>query len=191
MNGDSKTLVIIPARNEKDNIEHVISEIRSSNRALDILVVNDGSTDETSEIARKLGVRTADIPFSLGVGGAVQTGFKVAQCLDYESVVQVDADGQHDPSCIQDVMKPITSGDADISIGSRRLEKQTLGPSVVRSIGIGFFSWLTSRATSQLVTDCSSGFRALNRRAFTLFSRYYPADFPDAQALVYAHRAGL
>src|SRR6266571_4766911 len=175
MNRQPKTLVIIPAHNERDSIERVIDEVRSANHGMDILVVNDASTDDTSEVARNMGIRTADLPFNLGIGGAVQTGFKIAQRLEYDIVVQVDGDGQHDPSCIDDLVAPIINGEADISIGSRRLGNGNFKPPLTRSLGIRFFSWMTSKATSQKVTDCSSGFRALNATAYKLFADEYPS----------------
>ncbi len=190
-NNRAKILVIIPAHNEENNIERVIAEIRSASPDLDLLVVDDASTDGTRRIARQCGVEVATLPFNLGIGGAVQTGFKVARRLGYNIAIQVDGDGQHDPSCIQQLIEPLIRNEADIAIGSRHLYNGNAKPSLARNVGIRFFSWLTSRATSQEVTDCSSGFRALNKRAFGLFADDYPIDFPDAEALIAAHRAGL
>ena len=186
-----KVLAIIPAHNESESIERVINEIRSAEPYIDILVVNDASTDGTSVIARNLGVRVADLPFNLGIGGAVQTGFKVARDLGYEAVVQVDADGQHDPSSVTGLIEPLLNGNADITVGSRCLQNGNAKPTLARHLGMSFFSWLTSRAISQDVTDCSSGFRALNARAYCMFADDYPVDFPDAEAIIAAHRAGL
>jgi len=184
-------LAIIPARNEEDSIKRVIDEVRSADPQIDILVVNDASTDRTSLMARKLGVRVADLPFNLGIGGAVQTGFKIAQELGYQIVVQIDADGQHDPTCIKDIVDPLLDGEADVSIGSRHMSEGNQESTFTRYAGIRFFSWLTSWVISQRVTDCSSGFRALNDKAFRWFAEDYPIDFPDAEALIAAHRAGL
>src|SRR2546427_1899124 len=117
LNESNKVLAIIPAHNEEDNIGEVVDEIRSADPRIDILAVNDASTDGTSNAARKLGVRVADLPINLGIGGAVQTGFKIAKELEYEIVVQIDADGQHDPVGIKDVMEPLLAGEADLSIG--------------------------------------------------------------------------
>ena len=186
-----KVLAIIPAHNESESIEQIIGEIRTVEPHIDILVVNDASTDGTSGIARNLGVKVADLPFNLGIGGAVQTGFKIARELDYEAVVQIDADGQHDPSSVTGLIGPLLNGNADITIGSRQLQNGNAKPTFTRHLGISFFSWLTSRAISQVVTDCSSGFRALNARAYRMFADDYPVDFPDAEALIAAHRAGL
>ena len=136
-------------------------------------------------------MRLANLPINLGIGGAVQTGFKIAQKLGYDSVVQIDGDGQHDPSFIEEVVAPVLLGRADISIGSRYHANGGSRPVFARNLGIRFFSWLASRLISQGISDCSSGFRALNRRAYEFFAEHYPVDFPDAEALVVASRAGL
>ena len=191
MSNPRKVLAIIPAHNEEDSIAEVIAEIQFANPRIDILVVNDASTDGTSNAARKTGVRVADLPINLGIGGAVQTGFKIARQLGYEIVIQIDADGQHDPRSIEDIVKPLLNGEADVSIGSRHMSHGNQESTFTRDAGIRFFSWLTSWIISQRVTDCSSGFRALNERAYSLFAQDYPVDFPDAEALISAHRAGL
>ncbi len=184
-------LAIVPAHNEEGSIADVIREIQESELIDEILVINDASTDETSNAARKLGVRVADLPINLGIGGAVQTGFKIARELGYEFVIQIDADGQHDPLSIKDVIAPVLSGEADISIGSRHLANGNKEATFTRYAGIKFFSWVTSTIISQEITDCTSGYRALNKRALQFFADNYPVDFPDAEALVAAHRAGL
>src|SRR5207249_7752145 len=128
-----KVLAIIPARDEEDSIGKVIAEVHSANPRIDILVVNDASTDGTADTARKLGVRVADLPINLGIGGAVQTGFKIAQELGYEIVVQIDADGQHDPRYLKDIVGPLLDGEADLSIGSRQLSDGTQESSFTRN----------------------------------------------------------
>ena len=184
-------LAIIPAHNESRSIEKVIRELRSAEPKVDILVVNDASTDDTSKIARSLGVKVAELPFNLGIGGAVQTGFMIARQLNCDFVVQVDADGQHDPTSVTALIEPLLRGEADITIGSRHLLNGTEKTTFMRHIGNRFFSWLASQATSQTITDCSSGFRGLNASAYELFAKTYPVDFPDAEAIIAAHRAGL
>ena len=183
--------MIIPAHNEQDSIGKVIDEIKSTGQNLDLLVVDDASTDGTKKVVRQSGVAVATLPFNLGIGGAVQTGFKIARMLGYDAAIQVDGDGQHDPAWIHALIGPLVKNEADIAIGSRHLHNGNSKPSLTRAFGIRFFSWITSRAISQEVTDCSSGFRALNKRAFSLFADEYPVDFPDAEALIAAHRAGL
>src|SRR5919108_3409362 len=167
MRAQSSTLVIIPIHNEEESIGGVITEIRTKASNCDILVVNDASTDNGPRISKELGVPVLDLPINLGIGGAVQTGFILAKVKDYDIVVQVDGDGQHDPSFINDLTAPITAGKADISIGSRHLYDHNPAASITRRMGIRFFSWLTSNLTSAPISDCSSGFRALNRKAYT------------------------
>jgi len=188
---EPKVLVVIPAFNEEESIEGVVREVQSCQPKFDIIVVNDASTDLTAPLAKSLGVKVASLPFNLGIGGAVQTGFKYAKQCGYDIVVQVDADGQHDAAFLPDLVGPIIRGETDISVGSRFLHNGNSKPPFVRNIGIHFFSWLTSKMASQRITDCSSGFRALNRRSFEYFADSYPVDFPDAEALIAAHRAGL
>lgn len=191
MNKQPKILVIIPAYNEERNIAKTINEVKEKAPYVDILVVDDGSKDKSAEVARQLNVRVVSLPFNLRIGGAVQTGFKIAKMLGYDIVIQVDADGQHDPVYIPQLTRPIVDGKADISIGSRYLQDRTVNCSLTRHVGIWFFSWLATKMTGCRITDCSSGFRALNRNAIEFFADEYPADFPDAEALILAHRVGL
>lgn len=186
-----KILVIIPAHNEEESIGKVIDETRALNPNIDLLVVDDASSDATAKVASEKGVRVACLSVNLGIGGAVQTGFKLAKLLGYEIAVQLDGDGQHDPSFILNLVEPVAKGETDIAVGSRHLYNGNAKSSLTRGIGIRFFSWLTTRATTMSITDCSSGFRALNRKAFELFADNYPVDFPDAEALIMAHRDGL
>jgi glycosyltransferase involved in cell wall biosynthesis len=191
MRNPPKVLIIIPAFNEENSLKNVISEVRAVDPSFDVLVVNDDSTDGTNSVGETLGVRVLDLPFNLGIGGAVQTGFKFAKQKGYDVVVQVDGDGQHDASFVPALVQEVAEGKADISIGSRYLHNENARPSLVRHMGIKFFSWLTSQAISQNISDCSSGFRALNQKAYGFFADEYPVDFPDAEALIVAHRAGL
>src|SRR5438132_9201682 len=121
MNRPSRILVIIPVLNERNNIARVISEVRATAPNCDILVVDDASNDGSQKIARQLGAMVVDLPFNLGIGGAVQTGFKFAKRRGYEIVIQVDGDGQHDPNYIKQLVEPLAAGTSDISIGSRHL----------------------------------------------------------------------
>jgi glycosyltransferase involved in cell wall biosynthesis len=168
-----------------------INELKLNVPFVDILVVDDGSKDGAGRVAKQNGVTVVRLPFNLGIGGAVQTGFKYALYNDYDVVVQVDADGQHDASCLSDLVDFLLAGKADIVIGSRYLNGDPLRVSLVRDFGIRYFSWLTSKAIGQRITDCTSGFRAINKSALRFFSENYPVDFPDAEALILAHRAGL
>ena len=191
MNKQPKILVIIPAYNEERNIADIINEVREKAPKVDILVVDDGSKDKTAETARHLNVTVVSHPFNLGIGGAVQTGFRIAKMWNYDIAIQVDGDGQHDPALISQLIKPIVEEKADISIGSRYLNNENVNISFIRNAGVQFFSWLTTKITGKRITDCTSGFRALNKRAIEFFADEYPVDFPDAEALVLALRAGL
>lgn len=186
-----RVLIVIPAYNEQENLEKTIAEVKLNAPYADILVVDDGSVDETPLIAKKNGVKVLSLPFNLGIGGAVQTGFKYALRRGYDVVVQVDADGQHDPAYISKLVDHLLAKKLDIIIGSRFLFDEKLKISLIRNFGIKYFSWLTSKVLKQKITDCSSGFRALSKNAIQFFSENYPVDFPDAEALILAHKAGL
>lgn len=191
MNKQPKILVIIPAYNEEENIANIINEVIEKAPQVNILVVDDGSNDETAIVARDFKVHMVSHPFNLGIGGAVQTGFKFAKMRNYDIAIQVDGDGQHDPGFISQLIKPVVEEKADISVGSRYLNNENVNISFVRGLGVRFFSWLTAKITGRRISDCTSGFRALNRRAIRLFAEEYPVDFPDAEALILAHKAGL
>lgn len=186
-----RVLIIIPAYNEQENLEKTIAKVKFNAPFADVLVVDDGSVDETPAIANKNGVKVISLPFNLGIGGAVQTGFKYALRRGYDVVVQVDADGQHDPVHIPKLVDHLLAKKLDIVIGSRFLNDDEPEISLVRNFGIKYFSWLTSKILKQKITDCSSGFRALSKNAIQFFSENYPVDFPDAEALILAYKAGL
>ena len=181
---EARILVIVPAHNEQANVSRILSEIREKAGYVDILLVNDGSTDKTGEVARHNGVRVIDLPSNMGIGAAVQAGFRVASEDGYDIAIQIDADGQHDPSYIPLMCKPIFNGDADVVIGSRYKEKTDYKTSIVRLAGIKFFSWLASTIIKQRITDTTSGLRALNKDAIALFAQEYPTEFPDAEAII-------
>lgn len=182
----SDTLVIVPALNEAENISSVIRDLASKKPGVDILVVNDASSDKTSEIALQTGLATVlDLPFNLGIGGAVQTGFKYAGRNGYRYALQFDGDGQHSAEEIDKLLKIVKSGEADIAIGSRFSRKhQGFRSSFVRRLGIRileFFSYLLIR---QRVTDHTSGFRAYNRKAIVFLAERYPADYPEPEVVI-------
>jgi glycosyltransferase involved in cell wall biosynthesis len=184
-----KILIIIPAFNEEGNIAKTIKEIRSLAEAFTILVVNDGSKDRTAQLAREAGANVISLPYNLGIGGAVQTGFKYAREHQFDIAVQVDGDGQHDVAYLKNILEPIFRNEADMTIGSRFLPPY-LGyrSSFVRRIGINFFAHLISLLTLYKVTDPTSGFRAYNRSMINVFAAYYPSDFPEPEAIVVAGR---
>ena len=186
-----KILVIIPAFNEENTIRVIIDGIRTFLPRADILVVNDGSTDSTESIARGEGVFVLDHPYNMGIGATMQTGFLFARSNSYDIAVQVDGDGQHNPESLPALVKPIEDRTADLVIGSRYLSKVGFKSTLLRQMGIKFFSVLLWVLTRRRVTDPTSGFRAMDQKVLELFSKEYPSDYPEVEALVSAHKNGL
>jgi glycosyltransferase involved in cell wall biosynthesis len=185
-------LLIIPAYNEAENIESVIAEIRQQHPAFEILVVDDGSMDGTAKIAEAAGVAVLRLPFNLGYGAAIQTGIRYGLEAGYERAVLMDADGQHDPASIENLLGPVVSGDADLALGSRFLGGAHYRVPVSRRFGISLFSRVASFVTRQKITDPTSGYQAINRRAMAFIaSDNYPPDFPDADTIIRLHFAGI
>lgn len=190
--GPNRILVIVPAYNEQANIRNTLKEISSSSLNVDVVVIDDGSTDATAQEAQAADARVISLPFNLGIGGAVQTGFQFAYDNGYDIAVQVDGDGQHDAQYLPTIIEPVMSGRADMSVGSRFMPKQERGyrSSFTRRIGIGFFVYLIGVLTGYHVYDPTSGFRAYNKKMIKLFARHYPHDFPEPEAIVLARRSG-
>lgn len=186
-----KILIIVPAFNEEASLPGVLRDLREQMPSADILVVNDGSEDSTSKIAREGGVKLADLPFNLGIGGAVQTGYLYAAHHGYDAAVQFDGDGQHLGTEIGKLLRPLEEGVADIVIGSRFLVPGVYKAPLFRTLGIWIFSVVLSRIMSATVTDSTSGFRAANRKAIDFFAKMYPDDYPEVEALVLSHKAKL
>jgi glycosyltransferase involved in cell wall biosynthesis len=184
---------IVPAFNEEHTIARVIGELRAFDPGLDVVVVDDGSVDGTARAATALGAEVLRLPFNLGIGGAVQTGFRFAFERDYDVVVRVDGDGQHDPAQLGRVLGPLLHGDADIVVGSRFAGDSASGyrSSRSRRIGIRLLAGIVSRIVGQRLTDTTSGFQAVNRRGIALFARDYPHDYPEVEAIVMVHRHRL
>lgn len=182
----SEILAIVPAYNEEQNIAKVIAALREVELALDIVVINDGSLDNTSLAARSESqVLVIDLPKNLGIGGAVQTGFKYAAKHGYNNAIQFDGDGQHLASEIPTLLKALKSGAANMVIGSRFMTTQeSYRSTFARRIGIRMFQAVNSLLIGQLVTDNTSGFRAYDRRAIEFLSRYYPIDYPEPEAVI-------
>ena len=190
----ARTIAIVPARNEAGAIGGVVDEIRTFDPLLDVVVIDDGSTDATAEVARSRGAAVVSLPFNLGIGGAVQTGFKYALAHGYELAVRLDGDGQHDPAELPKLIGPVARGEADIVVGSRfHGGARSYRPPLARRIGIGFFAKLVSVLVRQRVTDTTSGFQALNRHGIELFAADYPHDYPEVEAtvMVFRHRLRL
>ena len=191
----SRNLAIVPAHNEVEAIDATIAAIRRWAPDFDVVVVDDGSSDATADRASAAGAAVLRLPFNLGIGGAMQSGYLYARERDYEVAVQVDGDGQHDPRHIRDLLERLR-GDPKLNMvtGSRFLEPDGGGyrSSATRRVGIRVFARVVSLITRRRVTDPTSGFRMTDRRAIELFARDYPHDYPEVEAilLMHAHRLG-
>lgn len=182
-----RILAIVPAYNEEKNIAGVVQDIKSSEPGLDILVINDGSSDRTASVIDNLpGVRAVNLPFNLGIGGAVQTGFKYAELYDYDIVIKVDGDGQHKAEEIKKILQPMLEGQADVVIGSRFLKgNKSYQPVFARRMGQQVISFLTSLVIRQKITDATSGFRCYSKKVIKWLNEYYPADYPEPEEIIF------
>jgi glycosyltransferase involved in cell wall biosynthesis len=186
-----KTLVIIPALNESDSIAGVIGHIHEQTPWADIVVVNDGSSDDTASIAASAGAFVLHMPYNAGIGASVQTGFMFADLQGYEIVIRNDGDGQHASEDIPAMLRLLNETDADIVIGSRYLEDRGYSGTLMRRLGSLILARLISAIIGQPITDPTSGFTACNRRAIKLCAHIYPHDYPEPESIVMLHRAGL
>lgn len=184
-------LVIVPAYNEQESLPGVIQDLRENVPAADILVVSDGSTDATVRTASGYGVKVVELPFNLGIGGAMQTGFMYAKEHGYDVAIQFDGDGQHLAAEMKKILEPMQAGNADLVIGSRFLNSGDYKAPLFRKTGIFIFSTMLSRILGMEVTDSTSGFRAANRQVIEFFSDGYPEDYPEVESLVLLHRKRL
>ena len=187
----SRRVAIVPAYNEEESIGRVVDELRAFDEGLEVLVVDDGSTDGTAEIARARGARVVSLPFNLGIGGAVQTGFRYAWEHDFDVAVRVDGDGQHAPAELDAVLAPVLSGEADVVVGSRFIGGDGYRSSRSRRVGIRLLALSVSALTRQRITDPTSGFQAANRKGIRLFAADYPHDYPEAEAAVMVAKHAL
>jgi glycosyltransferase involved in cell wall biosynthesis len=187
-----KPLVVIPAFNEAARLGAVLKGVRAVDPALTILVVDDGSDDDTAATARRGGARAIRLPFNMGAGVAAQTGYKYALREGYDCVVQLDADGQHEPADIPALLDVIARGEADVALGSRFLARSEYRAGGVRRLGMGLFGLLTWLQTGVRFSDVTSGYRALNRDVVRFFAtEWYPSDYADADVLITLLRAGF
>jgi len=188
----ARILVILPALNEGRSIARTVRGIREGLPRADTLVVDDGSSDDTSAEARSAGAQVLELPYNLGIGAAVQVGFQFAREHDYDIVLRNDGDGQHAPQNNTILLARLASEDADVVIGSRFVDEHgDYGTPILRRLGSAILARLLTRIIGQRVTDPTSGCSAFNRRAIKLFASAYPHDYPEPEAIVMLHRSGL
>jgi glycosyltransferase involved in cell wall biosynthesis len=182
----NKYLIIIPAFNEEENVVKVLQGIIAMHLPLDILVIDDGSIDRTVYEARQYSVTVVSHPCNLGYGAALQTGYQYAFAKGYYALIQFDADDQHDPASLPDIIAEFEKGESEIVIGSRYLEETGFVTSVFKKTAIAFFRWVIKRATGVTVSDPTSGLRGITRSVFGYYSLQdrFPSDFPDADILI-------
>jgi glycosyltransferase involved in cell wall biosynthesis len=187
--GRNRSLVIVPVFNERGSVSKVVRRLRLALPEFDVLVIDDGSTDDTLRRV-PAGVTVVSLPFNLGIGGAMQTGYKYAALHGYDVAVQVDGDGQHRPSEVRRLVACVMAGDADLAVGSRFLEPARYRQTLARRVGAYLLGLLIQLITGLRVTDCTSGFRAANRRVIRAFAHWYPEDYPEPEVILLLHRAG-
>jgi glycosyltransferase involved in cell wall biosynthesis len=178
-----RVLVIIPAYNEEESLGAVIDDVRRHVDDCDIVVVDDCSTDSTAQRAREHGAELLTLPVNLGIGGAVQTGFKLAAARGHDFAVQVDGDGQHPATEIDRLLEPLRRGEADVAVGSRFIEGEGFQSTRTRRLGIRLFVWLTHLTSGRRILDPTSGFRAYNRDAIAFLAERYPSDYPEVESI--------
>lgn len=179
-----KKLVIIPAYNEEGNLEKTINDITENAPGFDYVIINDCSTDNTLEMCRHHGFHYLNLPVNLGIGGAVQTGYRYAFYHGYDLAVQFDGDGQHSAAHLEDMAKVLEKSGADMVIGSRFIEKEGFQSSGLRRVGIRYFTMLIRLLTGKTITDPTSGMRMVNRKLLEKFTNEYPKDYPEPESVV-------
>lgn len=186
-----KVLVIIPAYNEEENIEKVVKNLKEVCPFVDYVVINDCSKDRTAQICEENGFNYISLPSNLGIGGGVQTGYIYAKENDYDIAIQYDGDGQHNAEYIKKLIKPLEDGIADMTIGSRFIEKEGFQTSAMRRSGILILKAVIRMCSGVTATDATSGFRAVNRSLIDFFASNYAQDYPEPEAIVAARRSGF
>lgn len=186
-----KKLIIIPAYNEEANIEKTVEAILRDSSGFDYVIINDCSTDNTRRICEEKGYNIVNLPINLGIGGAVQTGYKYAVRNGYDMAVQVDGDGQHDPKFLEEMAEYLEQHGLDMVIGSRFIEKQGFQSSGLRRVGIRFFTGLIKVLTGTTITDPTSGLRMVGKKVLQIFAEDYPKDYPEPESVVAILRRGM
>lgn len=186
-----KKIIIIPAYNEEENIERTVNAIQKSAQGFDYVIINDCSTDNTRKICEEKEFNIVNLPINLGIGGAVQTGYKYAYENGYDVAVQVDGDGQHDPEFLNTMADYLIEHQVDMVIGSRFIEKKGFQSSITRRMGIQFFSKLIKVLTGKIITDPTSGLRMIGRNVMEIFSEDYPRDYPEPESIVAVLRKNM
>jgi glycosyltransferase involved in cell wall biosynthesis len=186
-----RVLAVVPAFNEAGAIGGVVRDLRRLRPAPDVAVIDDGSSDATAAEAEAAGAVVIRLPFNLGIGGAVQTGFLYAERNGYDAAVQVDGDGQHVAAEIPALLSAMEKTGADVVIGSRFAGSRTFEPSAARRAGIRVFALVNSLVLGQRITDNTSGFRAYNRRAIRFCAADYPQDYPEPESVIWLGRNGF
>jgi len=186
-----KKIIIIPAYNEEENIERTVNAIQKSAQGFDYVIINDCSTDNTRKICEEKEFNIVNLPINLGIGGAVQTGYKYAYENGYDVAVQVDGDGQHDPEFLNTMADYLIEHQVDMVIGSRFIEKKGFQSSITRRMGIQFFSKLIKVLTGKKITDPTSGLRMIGRNVMEIFSEDYPRDYPEPESIVAVLRKNM
>jgi len=187
----SRVLAVVPAYEEELSLPGLLDELRARAPEADVLVVDDGSRDGTGRVARERGVPVVRHPVNLGVGAALQTGFRYAVERGYEVGVQIDADGQHDPAFLGALLEPVLAGRCDVAIGSRYVARTLYHAPFARRIGMMMFSLVVRIAVGQRIADTTSGFRAYRRPVMEVCQHDFPRDFPDAPLLIGLARRGF
>ena len=183
-------LVIVPAFNEAGSIARVVDDVRRAVPDFDVLVIDDGSTDSTASLVPE-SATVITMPFNLGIGSAMQTGYRFAAEHGYDVAIQVDGDGQHPASEITKLIDTLDNSDADLVIGSRFLDGSRYRQSAARAAGSGVLRLMLRLLTGRTFTDCTSGFRAANSKVIRAFSHWYPDDYPEPEVVLLLHRAGF
>lgn len=183
--------LIIPAYNEEGAIGGLLDEVNRYVPTLDVIVINDGSTDYTSLLARTKGVNVLEMPCNLGVGGAVQAGFRYAYDRGYRYVIRIDGDGQHPPAEIPKLIHAMKSGSEDLIIGSRFAGERSYGSTFFRTLGIRILALFLSRICRSRITDPTSGFWIVNRKLLHYFAHDYPTEYPEPEAIALLRRHGF